>query len=293
MQESQIQSFEGSIPSKEEMLATMQRSGYLLESEVARLFVDRGYFVETNQVLKDPITGKSRELDLLAESREINPVCGEVNAYSRIYFTCEVKNNLYPIVLLTPYHFSPNGDERGGLKQGQTGEGLQQGLDLDYFITQWTSTLSDLTQFTQYCSFERKKNNHKNELMAVHPEELYVGLSKITQACEEAVDVWRSSELTNIGKTDRVHRNHLFLPVLIVKDQLYELSVGADGGHNFRQVQSSRLHFAYYYQDEARTALVYVVTQAGLNDFIDEMLDLERKSVAYLVKGLREGIGRG
>ena len=281
---------ESSIPTEAEMFASLMRSGYLLESEVAKLFVSRGYFVETNQVLKDPITGKSRELDLLAEYREIDPICGEVDAYSKIYLICEVKNNLYPIVLLTPYSFSPNGDERGDLKQGQTGEGLLQGFDLDYFISQWTYSLSQQPQFTQYCSFERKKNNNKNELMAVHPEELYIGLSKITQACEEAVDRWQSTEMTNHLKANRAHRNHLYLPVLIVKDHLYELSSGADGRHAFQQVQSSRLHFAYYYNDEPRTAMVYVVTQSGLNPFIDDMLELERKAIDHLVNGLRKGL---
>jgi hypothetical protein len=272
-----------------EMLAILERSGYLFESEVSRHFVDRGYFVETNQVLKDSFTGKSRELDLLAQHNFIDPACGEMNAYSKVHLVCEVKNNLYPVVLMTPYTFSPYGDERGGLKQGQTGEGFLKDLDIDYYLTQWTSKLSNITQFTQYCSFQRKNNNNKNELMAIHPEELYAGLSKITQACEESVDSLKTDYFRN-HLTDRTHRNHLYLPVLIIKDELYELHSGSEDQHDLRKVRSSRLYFSYYHSDEPRTALVYVVTKAGLDEFIDCMMALERDAFDYLINGLRNRI---
>ena len=50
---------------EEEMLAALSRSGYLLESEVSAALTNLGFFIETNQVIQDPETGKSREIDLL------------------------------------------------------------------------------------------------------------------------------------------------------------------------------------------------------------------------------------
>lgn len=50
-----------------EMLDALNRSGYLLESEISRILDDAGFFIESNQVVEDPITGKSREIDLVAE----------------------------------------------------------------------------------------------------------------------------------------------------------------------------------------------------------------------------------
>jgi hypothetical protein len=56
-----------------EVLECLERSGYLLESKIVRALTDQGYFVEPNQVVRDPRTGKSREIDLIAEYYEWQP----------------------------------------------------------------------------------------------------------------------------------------------------------------------------------------------------------------------------
>jgi hypothetical protein len=51
---------------KKEMLDALGRSGYLLESEIAKTLSHAGFFIESNQVIEDPITGKNREIDLIS-----------------------------------------------------------------------------------------------------------------------------------------------------------------------------------------------------------------------------------
>ncbi len=58
--------------SKEEMLEAINRSGYLLESEIASTLAQKGYFTESNSIIIDVATGKGRELDLIAEYYEYN-----------------------------------------------------------------------------------------------------------------------------------------------------------------------------------------------------------------------------
>jgi len=55
---------EKEIISKAEAIKTMLRSGYLLESRISALLRGRGWVVESNSAYMDPITGKSRELDV-------------------------------------------------------------------------------------------------------------------------------------------------------------------------------------------------------------------------------------
>lgn len=53
------------ITSKEATNA-IKKSGYLLESRIESLLIKNAFYVEANSAYPDPITGKSRELDLYA-----------------------------------------------------------------------------------------------------------------------------------------------------------------------------------------------------------------------------------
>ena len=76
--------------SKSEMLEALKRSGYLLESEISAFLANQGFFVETNQVIEDPITGKSREIDLIAEYYEYKQDRSSYKCASGIKFVFEI-----------------------------------------------------------------------------------------------------------------------------------------------------------------------------------------------------------
>src|SRR4051812_27756419 len=86
----------------------LERSGYLLESKLVRDLDARDFFVEPNQVVLDPRTGKSREIDLVAEYRSGFENGRMVSVKTR--FIAEVVNNKYPFVLLTRRPSTPNAD---------------------------------------------------------------------------------------------------------------------------------------------------------------------------------------
>jgi len=251
------------------MLDALKRSGYFLESEISRILVNAGFFTESNQVLEDPITGKSREIDLLAEYWEYKEERKDFKTASKIKFVFEIKNNLFPIVLLTPFEFSPNIEEWMGLKEALTipdnitydSEGFYNGLIKD----------RKNHIYTQYCSFHKKKPN--DELMALHPDNINKGLLKITYYCEEMVKLYDKTLLYEgsgeNNKKEEFFRHFLFLPILLINEELYELR-----NEELVKVQSSILVYNYHFNKEPKMAYVFVITKKGFPEFMEKMIKL-------------------
>lgn len=262
-------------PTEAEIIESLQRSGYLLESEISKYLSSLGYFVESNLVIKDPITGKSREIDLVAECYIPEEEHIEYKVAASIKFVFEIKNNIQPVVLLTDYQYSPNQELYNSLKTIRTGR--IPSFDIDFSDELIPMSNEDGNLYSQYCSFQRKKET--DELMATHSEEIYSGLAKITQYCEEAIEAWNESEEAAVsGDYDRndYDRNFLHLPVLLVKDDLFELDIN-EGTPTLKAVPYSRLILNYHFKETPKTALVYFVTKEGLPGFLQNMLAIEKK----------------
>lgn len=251
--------------SKKELLDAIKRSGYLFESEISYKLSREGFFVESNQIVEDPITGKNREIDLLAEYNKYDKKSSDHKLLSKIKFIFEIKNNIYPLVLMTKFEFSPNVVIWESFK-----EAITKPDDIEWDGTEgfyWTLSPDDESLFTQYCSFDRKKGN--KELMASHPEMLYSGLSKITQYCEEQVENWEESE------NDKYFRDFLYLPVLLIKNDLFELEINESSQPKLKKVEESKLVFNYYYKGDQKISIVYVVTEKGFSHFMKNMIKVE------------------
>ncbi|UJS23573.1 hypothetical protein [Thiothrix winogradskyi] len=104
----------------DEMYEALSRSGYLLESEVAKKLSEWGFFVETSLVIEDPFSGKSREIDIVAEYYNWDASKSQFHTCAKIEFVFEVKNNIYPLVLLNEFNFNPRVDDYLGLKEATT-----------------------------------------------------------------------------------------------------------------------------------------------------------------------------
>src|SRR5690242_9469016 len=83
------------------MRDALLRSGYLLEMRVQALLQARGWSADTSVVYPDPITGKSRELDVRAYwfMREIAPWTGTLSPLTG-QIMAECVNNPQPVVLV-------------------------------------------------------------------------------------------------------------------------------------------------------------------------------------------------
>ena len=253
------------------LLDALSRSGYLLESEIAKYLSARDYDVDTNHMIKDPFTGKGREIDLTAERRSFKNIYNN-KCWAQIQLVFEIKNNSAPIVLLTEYEWSTNFDNSEILKEFKTiPTSLNQMYLHDPF---WADivTYNTKTIYTQYCSFQQK--NKGGELMALHPDNIHSGLSKIVQYCDEAM----KSECDQ----DDYLRHFLYLPVLLIQDDLFELAVGNDEP-SLKKVESSALLYNYHNDGKRCAAFVYVVTKKGFPKFLESMEKLEETAQKNLL----------
>lgn len=236
------------------------------------MLASKGYFIESNQALLDPITQKSREIDLVAEYFDEHSVTEKLATMSQFVF--EIKNNAYPLVLLTKMGFSPDVAIWEGLREAIT----VPVKNLDYNSDFYEELMKiDWDMFTQYCSFQKKQG--KDELMAIHPDEIYSGISKIVQYCDQAVNRFGSLE-------DYVFRHFLFLPVLLIKDDLYELEFKKMSPH-FKKVEISKLVYSYHFGNEQRVAIIFVMTKKGLDKFLPQIQEVEKTMRGRIQKILK------
>ncbi len=252
---------------EQEMLEALNRSGYILESEIAKQLSDWDFFVQSGPVVKDPITGKGREIDIIAERYGANNSNRDLKTHTNIEYVFEIKNNSFPIVLLNKFQFSPNIEPRFGLKEAIS---LPNGIDYrdDIFFEQLIENNKNI--FTQYCSFHKKKGSH--ELMASHPEKFHDSISKIIQHCDEQVehyDQYIFNENSEEVEADDYFRHRIYLPILLVNDDLLEMS--EDG---LKKVDSSTLVVNYYHKGEPYMAYIFIITKHGLKDFINRTQNL-------------------
>lgn len=254
-----------------EIIEALQRSGYLLESEVAKFLSQASFFVESNQVILDPITGKNREIDLIAEYYDWDNPIGKSKSCAKMRFVFEIKNNNTPFVLLTEYQFTPTIEDIDGLKEQMT---IPEGIQYDSFESYYQELIhrQKFSIFTQYCSFQRKKEKSK-ELMAIHPDNVASGLDKIVQYCEVKLE-----EKEIIEEADGYFRHFINIPVLLIAEDLFELHLTEDNQPTLKKVDSSMLISNYHNENREPTmAFVFVVTKKGLKGFLEYMLKLEKK----------------
>lgn len=268
---------------KEEMLEALNRSGYLMESEISSMLAEFGFFIESNQVIEDKFTGKSREIDLIAEYYNYKEKNSGYKTASKIKFIFEIKNNLFPIVLLTKWESSPNIEDWTGLKEALT---IPDKIQYDWYDSYNKRLIQNNKRiFTQYCSFQKKKVN--DELMALHPDNIHEGLSKITQYCEEMVKIYDKDllyERTDSDYKDDYFRHFLFMPVLLINDELFELQ-----DNKLKQVDSSVLVYNYHFAKEPKMAYVFVITKKGFPKFIEQMVKIDEEVEEIMIK-IKKGV---
>lgn len=245
-------------------LDALRRSGYLLESEIAKKLSSKGFYVETNQVLLDPKTGKSREIDISAQ------FAGNFSndPFASTVFVFEIKKNDFPFVLLTRMSSLPSPLNSDYLKVNESVPfNLIDFNNRDFYYYHIIEQAE--FPFAQYCSFSRKKDNDKSEIMAFHPEVIYSGLSKITSYCESFV---RKVYVDRYSKI-------LFLPVLLVNEAVYEFE-----DDTMKEVEYSSLVFNYHHNDLPQSALIYVVTTKGLDEFLKRMLNISERLQEHMAE---------
>lgn len=243
------------------MTKALMRSGYMMESRIIRKLVQNRFFVEPNQRILDPRTGKTRGIDLIAElwDWDHTRAAAKIKVFVSTNFVCEAKNNPYPIVLLTELPFSPGLDIWESLHEGKTGLFVDD-LDNPFF----DFFTSDHKVYTQYCSFKPKKRANDPEWMAWHPDDFYDDLEKIISYC-------RDQAIRINALSDDYHRLHLYLPVVILGGDLF-IAEPMQETVSLRKVDVARLMYFDVYNKEQSLSLVFFVTEEYFSTLFEEIV---------------------
>lgn len=246
------------------VLTCLERSGYLLESKIVRTLTNQGYFVEPNQVVRDPRTGKSREIDLIAEYYEYKPE--HSGALVKTYFVMEIVNNKFPLVLMTERPHTPNENTEN---------------HVNFICTPSKNTFSDQFHlyehrapkrselFSQYCALTQKKSESK-EFMASHPDDLYSSFQKLAEYTDGDMIWWdKNSDMHG----DRFWRILFWHPLLVVGGQLIVARTREDGSTELRETSSATLEFNWHAGEERRTTLIEVLTADSLTNRLSKIVE--------------------
>lgn len=254
-------------PSPEEIRECLERSGYLLESKIVRQLSEGGFFVEPSQVIKDPFTGKSREIDLIAEHNGYSPSRREARVKS--HFVMEVSNNLYPFVLLTKRPFSPGASYESYVKSISTPNpspffGKVEAEGVKY-------PESDLI-FSQYCVLTRKSGSG-NELMASHTDDMYGSLFKLSEYVESEIQKW----LDPTESSSDYWRLFYWNPMVVLGGKLLCVTAASNEEPEIREIERGFLEFNWHRGEQQMTTVIEVITERALYERLQQVVEQDCK----------------
>jgi hypothetical protein len=270
-----------SAPSTQEILECLQRSGYVLESRIVRSVDGAGYFVEPNQVVVDPRTGKSREIDLVAEQDGWDR--SRPNVSVRTIFAIEAINNPLPIVLMTRRPWSPSAPFEDYVKCATTPDPSPFLDDVELFRARG---LDNAVLYSQYCGITRKRGDAEGKttgsqrpLMASHPDDMYSSLLKLSEFVVREVAFARSRDWR---EGDHYWRLWFWEAVLVVGGDLLAFELADDGTPSIDELDSGHLIFNFHANDEPKTVVVKVVRERRLLALLAENAAVDRRLAAEL-----------
>jgi hypothetical protein len=257
-----------------EIVDCLRRSGYLMESRLVRTLVEARFFVEPNVALVDARTGKSREIDILAEYFDYDPNIAKAQVTARTTFVIEAINNRLPLVLLTEHPESPISDFENYVRYSTTPSAapFEEQLDIAGF-----RGLFNTVRYSQYCALSRKKAG--DELMASHPDDLYASFLKLAEFIEHEVQQFNTREWQS---GDQYWRVWFWQGILVVGGDLLIAKDDGQGHVTLAEVDSAPLVFNFHLADERRTAVIQVVRERELLSYLTSLLSVDSQLTQQL-----------
>jgi len=256
------------------MMDCLQRSGYLLESTVVRNLSAASFFVEPNQSLQDERTGKSRELDIVAEFYSYNQdhrgVC------VKTIFVIEVINNSYPFVLTTLRPGSPNSPIDDYVRYASTPSEANGNPFLGHVDIFNLRGFEKWKLHSQYCAFSRKKG--EAELRACHPDDVHSSIQKMAEYSLDAVQTWP------LGEYDKYWRLFFWQPILVLRGDLFILNDTSDTKAVLEPAGSGKLEYNFHYRGRPETMVVDIVAEPHLLNLLREYVSQDETCEDHIFK---------
>lgn len=246
------------------------RSGYLLESRIESFLAERGYYVQANSVYTDPVTSKSREIDLYALGAQ--QVWKEYH-FLFPYFLIECVNNPQPIAFITKEAQTPflfhNDLKISGLPvkileagEEESWEMLSDFLHMNKYHHYCKGRIA-----TQFCSFNQKKGS--TNWMASHNEKHFDCIKKLC----DAVDYFSERHFKDwsFGAEEPVNLQ-IYYPLIIVQGTLFD---ARPSGRSVRLYDVKHIQYRQpaIINGEEVDYQIDIVTEAYLPKYVDMVED--------------------
>ncbi|QYK54329.1 MAG: hypothetical protein KF824_05375 [Fimbriimonadaceae bacterium] len=238
-----------------EILECLTRSGYVLESRLIQSLSNDGFFVEPNQVTLDPRTGKSREIDLIAEyyNREAASAPGSC---VKTFFPIEAVNNPFPFVLLSRRIWTPQSPTDSYVQYVTT----PKPNSFEDQIGDWYEEKQPVADklFSQYCGITRKKSS--KDFMAYHPDDIYTSFLKLAEYVANELRYWESRNIEN----DKYWRLFFWRPCLVLSGDLLALETDTNGELGLTELDFGQLEFNWHSEEFPATTVIDVIREEYL-----------------------------
>lgn len=211
---------------KKEAIQALLRSGYLIENRLETVLDDEGFYVEANTAYPDPITGKSRELDLYAMKFLTDPENDKDNI--SVILLIECVNNPQPVAFITKkpqvgflFH---NDHKIAGLPvkiiyeqdsdEEESWISLQDFLGMQKYHHYCKKRVS-----TQFCSFLKKKGS--TDWLAHHDIEHFEPFRKLCDIVAYYIDE-QFKNWVYVEDYERSIDLEIYYPILVLQGNLYD-----------------------------------------------------------------------
>jgi hypothetical protein len=260
-----------SEPTHENYLEALKRSGYLMESRLVKALNEMGFFVDPNQCLLDKQTGKSREIDIVAEyfDGRVRDIC------VKTLFTIEAINNIHPLVLITKRESSPSADIENYIRCITTPAEYFQG---DVYLTiDQEKGATNTNIYSQYATFATKNNG---ELFACHSDDLYSSFGKLSAFIDAELEKWKD-------RTDKYKRIFFFQPIMVLASNLMLLTEASSGEYQFKSTSHAKFEFNYHRDESPTSLLIDIITEDYLVEYMNKSFRADERIFEYATKSTK------
>lgn len=266
--------------SHDQIVDAVRRSGYLLEYRIEKVLGRNGYMAEANEVYPDPITAKSRELDITAIRPE--PITRDFRntIWPRLLIECI--NNPQPIAFFTKEANAPSAHiydlKFSGLpvkiKKEKVWAKISDFLDMEKYHHHCKGRIA-----TQYCSFTAKKGSNPTEWLAQHDETHFDSFNKLCFALNHEIDEHYSN--SHLGANETINLQ-LYYPILVVAGEIINVTAARK---ELTVRSASQIHYIQSYISKGRVQRYHidVVTEKHFPRLLG-IIDREIKKTVALIR---------
>lgn len=259
----------------------LYRSGYLLESRIEKELQDRNYFVDTNTAYLDPLTNKSRELDIYSIGGQR---LSKRDDFLFPVLLIECVNNPQPLAFFTKesqlgiiahYNIRISGLPVKILrnKKDKEWESLSEFIKMQKYHHYCKGKVA-----TQFCSFTKKKNS--DEWMAQHENSHFDVVQKLC----DATNYYINEHFTSWVITDNETINlQIYYPIIIIQGELLDIQVKGKN-INFKKIDHVLFQKTIIHQGEASEYFIDVITEK----YFKKYLQIVEEEISIITERLKK-----